>query len=274
MPLTNGIYWQQQSGGLCRMHALNAYFGKETITSNEFNKYQHMYDKEYKTKFNLDAVSCKNFDIVMSDQNNIISFILKHYKVYTRYYALNQIMSCKSTYAELLEQFAKENSTDFFFIYNENHIYGARKKDNAWHSVNSMGGVRLININTVFRSKNLGFIIPVNIKSEFYRNLRIIKQILPNDDIHSIEKFLIKQHTDKKILGDLEIPLGISIDIMEINLTYATDNDSDQFDSIKKIIVLYNEFLCEFTNGGYNNIQLILKFLPDILLKLIKLTVV
>lgn len=263
MPITNGIYWQQQSGGLCRMHSLNAYFGKEMISLHDFNKFQMAYDAEYRSKFNLTAdTSCKNFDIVMSDQNNIITYILKHYKVYTRYYALNQL-----ALSSIDQPILQDLVGDFFFIYDENHIYGARRTNTIWHSVNSIGGVSVLNINSIFKSKNLGFIIPVDIQREFYRNLKIIKTILPNFDADDIKSYLIKQHQEKTVLGELEIPLGICMDIMETNLT-GKDNT---FAPIANIIKTYNAFLREFTNGRYNDIDLIINYLPEILSQLIKL---
>jgi hypothetical protein len=271
MPISNGIYWQQQSGGLCRMHSLNAYFGKEQISIQQFKKFRSEYDEEYRKKFNL-TLSSASFDVVMSDQNNVVSYILKQYKVYTRYYALNQLMSVKSA-----DSILQDLKGDFFFIYNENHIYGARRKSGKWYSVNSMGGVRLINIHRIFKTKNLGFIIPVDIQKEFYTNLLVVKSELCSSleknlekNLEQIKQYLTNQHKEKNVLGKIEIPLGICMDILETNLSTKHTN-SIQFNPIAIIVIKYNEFLQEFTKGRYNDIELILAHLPDILLQLSKL---
>ena len=42
---------------MCRLHALNGYFGYEKISTNEFYKYQNEYDMIYREKFKL--TTCK-----------------------------------------------------------------------------------------------------------------------------------------------------------------------------------------------------------------------
>ena len=54
--------------------------------------------------------SSGDYDLINSDQTNIISFILKHYKVHVRYYALN------SLYGEQLDDIVK--NSPFIFVYN------------------------------------------------------------------------------------------------------------------------------------------------------------
>jgi hypothetical protein len=245
---------------------LNAYFNHAKISTSDFLKYQQEYDKEYKDKFNFES-TCEVFDIVASDQKNIVSYILKKHNVYTRYYTLNQIFR-----KNINDHIVKILDGDFFFIYNESHIYGARRKDDAWYTVNSMGGVRLLNINTLSSQKNLGFIIPVDIKMEFYHNLTLIKSILePIPTLQNIRDFLIKKHTEKLILGHLEIPLSICMDILEVQYKIQQSNLQDkicEFSSIHDDILKYNIFLSKFTKGRYNDIELILQYLPSIILRL------
>lgn len=260
MPLQNGIYYQQQRGGLCRLHSLNGYFGKEQISVDDFNKYQQEYDVEYKRKFNFES-SCQNFDIVASDQKNVVSFILKKYNIYSRYYALNEIYG-----KNFQEKIVNILDGEYFFIYNESHIWGCRQRDDKWFRVDSMGGIQPVNINTLSREKNIGFIVPVNIQEEFFRNLEIIKSVLGgNPDKEKIKEFLVQKNKERKIIGELEIPLGICMDILETNL--LKNNDSE-FAPIQEQVKNYNEFLSQFTKGKYNDIDLILEFLPDTLANL------
>jgi hypothetical protein len=260
------IFFEPQSGGLCRLHSINGYFGSSKITQSEFQIYVNDYDLEYKTKYNLD-ISCELFDVVSSDQTNIVNYILKRHGIYSRYYALNQIYG-KSIQQNIIEILRGE----YFFIYNESHIWGCRIYNNQWYKVDSIGGVSSININSLQHTKNIGFIVPVDIKNEFYRNLKIIKNIF-NDDVNSIEEYLITQNNEKKILGDLEIPLNLCMDILQTNLLskYSKINLCD-FHPIQEQVDMYNTFLSQFTKGNYNNnIDISLKYLPCIVKTLINL---
>lgn len=253
------MYCETQSGILCRKHAINAYFGFEKITEAQFYKFQNDYDALYRNKFNV-YLSCKDFDIVSSDQNNLVSYILKQNKIYTRYFALNELINGFDF--NILDG-------DFFFIYNESHIYGARKQNELWYTINSIGGVAPVNINNIIHQKNIGFIVPTNHVKEFYRNLEIIKNIFNKPyTIMQIKSYLIEKNKDKLILGDLEVPLAICIDILEFQIEFKKDNI---FNPIEEIINNYTEFIIMFTNKRYLDIELILKYLPDIILKLILL---
>ena len=254
----NNIYYQRQSGGLCRMHSLNAYFGYEKISPGDFIKYQKEFDL-YQKKFNTD-ISCKDFDIVASNQKNVVSFILKKHGVYSRYYHINNMF--KKNVNDMLSVLVG----DFIFIYNENHIWGLRRWQNKWYNVDSMRGVSPVNISNLLGRKNIGFIVPVNIKTEFYTNLRLIKNILGiRPAIQNIKTYLIQETKGGNILGDLEIPLGICMDIWEFRLDAIGDESSDRFCVIKKIVSRYNYFLSLFTNGRYRDIDLILEYVPDII---------
>jgi hypothetical protein len=270
MPIHNNIYYQHQFGGLCRLHSLNAFFGNEKITTSQFNTLQNLYDKEYADKFNID-VSCKTFDIISSNQKNIVSYILKKFNVYTRYYAINQLYkkSIKENILDIIKG-------DFFFIYTDSHIWGVRKNnDNNWFMVDSIRGVFSCNINNLTNEKNIGFIIPTNIKTEFYINLELINvslnSVCVNNDykLESIKNYLIQKHDEKKILDELEIPLGICMDILETNLLKKNNTPCELFNPIKYNVIKYNEFMNKFTNGRYTDITLILEYLPELILDLI-----
>jgi hypothetical protein len=262
MPTQHGIYYQPQIGGLCRLHSLNGYFGKETITRQQFDNYILEYDTKYKKLYNFTS-SCESFDVVASDQKNIVSHILKKHNVYTKYYALNQIHG-----KYINEYIINILKGDWFFIYNESHIYGVRRLNNKWYIVDSMSGVRPININSI-NQKNIGFIVPVNIKDEFYRNIKLIKDILSENNQKEITKEIIKTHLEQKnkeklILGELEIPLSICMDILDTNLirTNNKNGKTNCFSEIQKYVNKYNIFLSQFTNGNYNNLQLVLTVTP------------
>lgn len=254
----HGIYYETQRGGLCRLHSINHYFGKQYITDAEFAKHIEDYDKEYKEKYHHEA-SCKNWDVVSSNQKNIVSHILKINNIYTRYYAINQL------YNKPVKRILDILKGDIFFIFNEGHIWNICRKNKRWYSVNSMGGVKLMRINNLTSQKNVGFIIPVDIVAEYKYNLKKIKDLFKNEEISA---YLKKNNEEKNILGELEIPLGIVMDILETNL-YMQKYDDPQFAPIRKNVNIYNEFLTKFTDGNYNDIDLILKYLTPLLTNII-----
>jgi hypothetical protein len=272
----NNIFYEAQYEGLCRMHSLNGYFGESKITPEEFQTYINSYDNEYREKYNFDS-SSGSFDIVASDQKNIVNFILKKHGIYSRYYALNQIHG-----KNIQEHIINILSGEYFFTYNESHIWGCRIYNEKWYKVDSIGGVQPMNINSLTYEKNIGFIIPVNIKSEFYRNLGLIKSILCNNtSIDQIKSYLIQKNKEKLILDTLEIPINLCMDILDTNLLFQESKKNTcestikvihDYTPIKKHIDNYNKFLSKFTRGNYNNIELILEYLPNIIFNLISLT--
>ena len=272
------IYYEHQNGILCRKHAINAYFGYEKITVSEFYMFQDNYDIIYKKKFNVDT-SCKDFDVVSSDQKNLVSHILKEFGVYTKYYAINELYQQKD-----INEIINILEGNFFFIYNESHIYGAVQNNN-WYTVDSIGGINTINIEHLTSQKNIGFIVPTDHKKEFYKNISILKYII---GAHNIQDFLIQKNKDKLILDNLEIPLSICIDILEYQMnqkiqTHQNNKENKKentqenknmkcFEPIYHIIIKYKEFLTKFTKGRYNDITLILEYLPTIISFLINTT--
>ena len=98
-------------------------------------------------------------------------------------------------------------------------------------------------------------------------NLQLIKDIISECDI---SKYLITQNKEKKILGDLELPLGVCMDIMETKLMRKNISD---YDIIRHNVNAYNNFIKIFIDGNYNNIELILKYIPDIVTELIKINI-
>jgi len=263
MPNKNGIYYESQRGGLCRLHSINQYFGSQKISDACFYTHTQNYDDEYKTLYNLDT-SCKLWDIVSSDQKDIVSYILKKNKIYTRYYAINQIHNKGS------QNILNVLDGDVFFIFNEGHIWNIRKHNKKWYSVNSIGGVNPIDINKITSQKNIGFIVPVNARAEFYHNLTIIQKIFgENKKLQNIKNYLGKSNEEKNVLGELEVPINIIMDIMGTIL--ESHKLKQDFEVIRKHLINYEIFLKKFTDGNYNDINLILKYLPPIILDLLNL---
>lgn len=257
-----GIFYEIQSGGLCRMHSINAFFGKSKISVGEFHKYIKMYDKYLRRKFNI-YVSSGDFDLVNSDQTNLVSFILKKHKVHVKYYALNALYG-KKIGSEL-------QNAGFIFVYDANHIWGIRKIKGKHYKVDSMGGVRSFNINRLSGMKNIGILLPRPLKLEWEEKIRNISYILKKESIYKksdLIHYLRRLNINKQILGDLEIPIGVAVSILETNICNTSNKE---FAEIYRVIDLYNDFISQLTNGNYNDINMILKYVPDIIIGLLRL---
>ena len=90
MPQYNEIYYENQIGGLCRLHSLNAFFGYHKIDVKKFRNYSKELDNYIKNKFHENS-DCLKFDTINSDHNMIITFILKKYGVYSKYIPINSV---------------------------------------------------------------------------------------------------------------------------------------------------------------------------------------
>jgi hypothetical protein len=255
------MYYEQQRGGLCRLHSLNAYFGCKKISDIKFNDYKKEYDEYYNKHYNI-ITSCDKYDIINSDQTTIVSFILKKHGAYAKFFALNTM------HGKNINLITNVLMGDFIFMYNTGHIWGARRKSNTneWFSLDSLSGIKPLNINTLTQIKNIGFIVPVNMRDELYRNLSILKKEI---NISPIE-YLNKKYKENNLIGDIEVPLNIILDILQTNYNFMTDEDKLKFNPIQKNIKQYTNFLIEFSKK--KSLDIILKYLPPILESLLKLS--
>jgi len=264
-------YWEPQHNDQCRIHALNAFFGEHKITPELFSQYCSEYDADMTQRYNL-SISCRDFDIVNSNQMNIVSWILKKHGIWSQYFAPNELHN------KIIE-LPNHSINNFVFIYNDGHIWGMKKiGDKVWNIDSLNSGPQLSNFSQLQHVNNIGFIFPVEITKEFYIQIEKLKTIVPQDtdegavapfkppSIDSIRKYLIELNKKKQILGNIEIPLNKAIDILEY---YKRPCDHIKFKPIHDLIEDYNYFLIKFTNGNYLNINLILEYLPNILYYLV-----
>lgn len=262
MPVSNGIFYENQSGGLCRMHSINAFFGYRKITPGLFKKFINEYDKYLQKRFNVD-VSSSQFDLINSDQTNLVLWVLKQYCVHMRYYSLNSLYN-----KPVVEDIKK---AEFVFMYNERHIWGIRLHNGKHYTVDSIGGVRMYNINSIKHTRDIGIMLPVPLKKEWGIMTKKINTILDKENIKSkmdFANYLKLLHKNKMVLGDIEIPLGVSISILETKMPIPRP---PEFNRISDLIEKYNMFVSIFTNGNYNNIELILNNVPGIVFNLLSL---
>lgn len=258
------VFCERQSGGLCRMHALNAYFGRAKITPAEFHRYVVIYDAYLKARFNVETSSA-DFDLVNSDQTNLVSYVLQRHGVHARYYALN------TAHGKPLDP--DITGAPFVFVYNEGHIWGVRLHGGAHYKVDSIGGVTPFDIQSLRHTRDIGLIVPVPSRDEWRKRVREISAVLDAAGVRGegdLAVYLRELHAQKMNLGDLEIPLGVAVSIMEMTLT-RNGAVRPGFDGLKRICDDYSEFVAQFTAGQYMNLPLVLRYVPGIITRLIAL---
>lgn len=235
------IYWESQSGGLCRKHSLNAYFEGPKISSNDFPKLCREYDKYIYDKYNV-KINTEADDCMFASDMGIISYIVKKYNhTYCFHFPINYIDYTIKLY-DINKFIDWINNTDFFFVYNHTHIWGVKKYNNQWYKVDSLSGIYPINVSGIINEKNVGIIVPrkystINLDLELVLN-SIRKYIIKNDNkpssLNGIIK-VVKNNIEKnELLGDMETLYAMCIDIIE---TLEPNNG---------LVSIYNRFLHYF----------------------------
>jgi|SaaInlV_165m_DNA_1040744.scaffolds.fasta_scaffold12475_2 hypothetical protein len=220
------IYWESQSGGLCRKHSLNAYFEGPKISENDFPELCKEYDKYIYDKYNVEIHTESN-DCMFANDMGIISYLVKKYNhTYCFHFPINYIDYTVKIYN--IDNFLSWiNDTDFFFVYNHNHIWGIKKHQNQWYKVDSLSGVNPINVSGIVNEKNIGLIVPRKYStytSDLNRVLDSIrKYIIKNgtepSSLNGIIKVVKSNIQKNELLGDMETLYAMSIDIIEASVS-------------------------------------------------------
>ena len=144
-------------------------------------------------------------------------------------------------------------------MYNERHIWGVRRKEGKHYKVDSIGGVRPININSLRHQKNIGLLVPVSMYEEWKIRVDCINDILNSHGVKrrsDVKNLLTRLNSTSSFLGDLEIPLGVATSIMETNMV---GRNKSEFKPICGLIDRYNQFISKVTKGRYSDLDLVLE---------------
>lgn len=128
-------YREQQRGGLCRLHATNAYLvhsGHKALTDQEWNDYISSFDTYMRNEGYSGDVSCTSWDYFHASQETIISYVLE--KVASVFCALIPPSHIGSS------SYKKYDMTDetFVFVYNATHIWACVFHGGSWWLVDSV----------------------------------------------------------------------------------------------------------------------------------------
>jgi hypothetical protein len=126
-------YFERQVAGNCRVHSLNALFGRSVITPQRLTELSGVFDAEY------GHVVTEQFDCVKSDSLMLVSYILERQTKYVTHYI--PLGAC----AEFLKEVGVQDLTELFdpivpafMCFNAGHIWTVRKHKGEWWSLDSL----------------------------------------------------------------------------------------------------------------------------------------
>ncbi len=136
------------------MHALNAYFGKEQVKKEDFDRYIETFDKVLAQDSNYKGMSFRDWDFLYRGSNILTFILLYDYNVYLRFYPVSKCIE------------ESQLNRDFTFVFDSGHIWGIKYVDGSWFKVDSISGVsRMSSL-----PNSVGLMVPVSpIREMYYR---------------------------------------------------------------------------------------------------------
>lgn len=134
-------FFQPQSGGLCRMHAINAYLGAPYIAVPVFRFYCDVFDDEHGqprgTTHNAGTVYFEDCGAYEDSCNNVLSFILKKVAGVE-----TLLLPHSADPASDLDAEARALGVTSALSFTASHVWYSRLTERGWYRVDSMGGIR------------------------------------------------------------------------------------------------------------------------------------
>ena len=175
--MNSNIYWERQSGDLCRLHSINAYFGFKKLDQNSFFNYCSEYDGIIK---GLKTQGMDGF----SEGRCIISYILD--KLDSKYIFLIPINSYNGIRNHIdIDRYNKLIPKLLcYFEFNKGHVWINKKINGIWYKIDSISGVNRIDSPII---KNNGYLLVINGKHLYNEIFYTIKLIYnnKNNEIYS-----------------------------------------------------------------------------------------
>lgn len=156
------LYWERQTGNNCRIHSLNAMFGKKFITDQLFKELCDSYDTLIP---GLKSIEMDGF----AECRSIVSYIVEKYtNQFTLLIPINLNNINKSNrdffnYSRYLKYLGTEILQ--YFEFNKGHIWFNIYKNNKWYKVDSLSGIN--EINTINNFRDNGYLLVFSKKMIF-----------------------------------------------------------------------------------------------------------
>ena len=224
--MAHEIYWQRQrSSDLCRLYAINAFYGENYISEKQFREFCLLYNKEYPDCIVPTSVSPGHIDSIVyynvpSNNITLIHYILGFTNIKCEYVP-PKTSGVSSIYLDVLlsnnnitiEEFVGDS--EWIFVFDQGHTWGMKKLNGEWYKVDSLSGVSKISLQSLKSSKNYGLIIPRS-KRDLIKILmrykKFIKHYVKKNNINTLSNFQQFINNQKKKgypIGDLEIPIFV-----------------------------------------------------------------
>ena len=235
MPYSHGIFYEHQSGGLCRMHACNAYFGESKLTRESFKMYQEEFNDIIHKHKSYRGMSCIDWDFYYFFKETLVTYILRKHGTHVRHFpigvqrSLSDITSCISG--------------NFVFAFTKSHIFGLTKSHGIWYRVDSIGGVSPTQFENLLQSKSTGFLVPVDQYKEFYLGVSDIKRIFSD---RKVKDLILEIHNTRGDLGEIDEPLSAIMSVIRTRFTGYTEAQKRIFLPIAKQFITYCNFMKNF----------------------------
>ena len=170
--MNSNIYWERQSGDLCRLHSINAYFGFKKLDQNSFFNYCSEYDELIK---GLKTQGMDGF----SEGRCIISYILD--KLDSKYIFLIPINSYNGIRNHIdIDRYNKLIPKLLcYFEFNKGHVWINKKINGIWYKIDSISGVNIIDSPII---KNNGYLLVIDGKHLYNEIFYTIKLIHENQN--------------------------------------------------------------------------------------------
>jgi len=149
------IFFERQRGDMCRMHSLNAYFGKPLLNEDTFYKFCDKYDSL------ISGLESRRMD-GFAESRNITSFILEILaNKYCVYIPMN-LSKNSHNYVDVARYHDKLNKREIsnYFEFNKTHIWLNKKVDGQYYKVDSISGIT--SIDPSLNNSNNGYIIVID----------------------------------------------------------------------------------------------------------------
>ena len=233
------LYWERQRGNNCRIHSLNAFFGKETITDSLFNKYCQEYDKII---WGLNSSQMDGF----AECRSIVSYIVDKYT--NKYCALVPInlRGIHNNHRDLWNYerflpFLKEGYIKSFFEFNKDHIWLNKLDNGKWYKIDSLSGIYEINKPNRFTEN--GYLLVFESTLLFYEIEYLLKKI---NSLYYNGK--VNNNNNGKHLDTIEIAINNLYHLMtkiQFNFDKHDNSYNEKLAMLKTIYKIATQFIIE-----------------------------
>lgn len=250
-----GFYWERQSGGLCRMHALNAYFGGPILDRAKFEAEIREHDARQHARGLAGSIgmSANDVDVTSADQKNILAHILAKHGIFAKMYETRDRPAA----------IAKVDTYGVMFIHTNDHVWLGRRDDcGRWFKIDSLSGISPMNLSDLEDSR-IGVIVPCSrLMDEFIEITNSLNELIGSDVIN----FLVREMKAGRLIGRIETLVGSAVAILEMQLA-----GRDEYPIVRELFLWYDQFTSGYTGANCASIKFVLNHVPKMIVRIIQI---